>query len=59
MYALCMSYNYRSVSIPEELVEKARKLIIEQRLGYRSVSEFIIDALRRRIEELEKKEVNA
>lgn len=52
-----MSLQYRSVSIPSELIEKARKLIIEQRLGYRSVSEFIIDALRRRIEELERNEV--
>lgn len=44
--------NYRTVRIPEELVETITKLIKDQReLGYRSHSEFIIDAIRRRVEE--------
>jgi metal-responsive CopG/Arc/MetJ family transcriptional regulator len=47
--------NYRTVRIPEELVNSILK-IIEQRkeLGYRSHSEFIIDAIRRRVEKLVK-----
>ena len=44
--------NYRTVRVPEELVETITKLIKDQReLGYRSHSEFIIDAIRRRVEE--------
>ena len=45
--------NYRTVRVPEELVETVLKLIKEKKeLGYRSHSEFIIDAVRRRVEEL-------
>ncbi|KKK88296.1 hypothetical protein LCGC14_2744600 [marine sediment metagenome] len=45
--------NYRTVRVPEELVETVLNLIKEQKeLGYRSHSEFIIDAIRRRVEEL-------
>ncbi|MEE9378882.1 MAG: ribbon-helix-helix domain-containing protein [Candidatus Lokiarchaeia archaeon] len=45
--------NYRTVRIPEELVEAVLKLIKKQKeLGYRSHSEFIIEAVRRRVEEL-------
>ncbi|GAG21007.1 unnamed protein product [marine sediment metagenome] len=45
--------NYRTVRIPEELVETVLKLIKKQNeLGYRSHSEFIIDAVRRRVEDL-------
>ncbi|MFO8018092.1 MAG: ribbon-helix-helix domain-containing protein [Promethearchaeia archaeon] len=43
--------NYRTVRIPEDLVESILKIIEEQKeLGYRSHSEFIIDAVRRRVE---------
>ena len=59
MYALCMSYNYRSIKIPEELVLKVEELLRSSGLGYRSVSEFVIDAVRRRVEELQAKEVEA
>ncbi len=45
--------NYRTVRIPEDLVETVLKIIDERKeLGYRSHSEFIIDAIRRRVEEL-------
>ncbi|MEE9378887.1 MAG: ribbon-helix-helix domain-containing protein [Candidatus Lokiarchaeia archaeon] len=45
--------NYRTVRLPEELVETVLDLIKEQKeLGYRSHSEFIIDAVRRRVEKL-------
>jgi len=45
--------NYRTVRIPGELVETVLNLIKKKKeLGYRSHSEFIIDAVRRRVEEL-------
>ena len=45
--------NYRSVSIHEELVKRVKQLIC--RLGtYRSVTEFISEAVRLRLEALEK-----
>jgi Arc/MetJ-type ribon-helix-helix transcriptional regulator len=45
--------NYRSVSIHEELVKRVKQLI--RRLGtYRSVTEFITEAVRLRLETLEK-----
>ena len=45
--------NYRSVSIHEELVKRVKQLI--RRLGtYRSVTEFISEAVRLRLEALEK-----
>ncbi len=47
--------EYRTVRVPEELVKTIIKFINEYReLGYRSHSEFIIEATRRRIEELMK-----
>lgn len=51
--------NYRTVRVPEELVETVLNLIKEQKeLGYRSHSEFIIEAVRRRVEELLKNNIN-
>ncbi|MGV9200578.1 MAG: ribbon-helix-helix domain-containing protein [Promethearchaeia archaeon] len=48
---------YRTVKIPEDLVESVLKIIEERKeLGYRSHSEFIIDAIRRRVEHLLNKE---
>ncbi|TXT61280.1 MAG: hypothetical protein BAJALOKI2v1_40074 [Promethearchaeota archaeon] len=45
--------KYRTIRIPESLV-KSVEVIIEKRqdLGYRSRSEFVIDAIRRRVETL-------
>jgi Arc/MetJ-type ribon-helix-helix transcriptional regulator len=48
------SGNYRSVSINDELVEHIRQLIDKLRT-YRSVAEFVSEAVRLRIESLEKK----
>lgn len=46
-----MTNNYRTVRVPEDLVEAILRIIEEQKeLGYRSHSEFIIDAVRRRVE---------
>jgi len=49
--------GYKSISIPEDLVKEIERIINKhRRLGYRTVAEFITDAIRRRIEELEKEE---
>ncbi|MFX1375328.1 MAG: hypothetical protein ACFFA0_05915 [Promethearchaeota archaeon] len=47
--------DYRTVQLPNDLVEDIIKEIREnKKLGYRSHSEFIIDATRRRLEEVRK-----
>lgn len=44
---------YRSIRVPEELVQTVKKIIKEKKeLGYRSPSGFIFDAVRRRVEKL-------
>ncbi len=50
--------GYRTVRIPARLVETVVKIIKTQKeLGYRSHSEFIIEATRRRVEKfIERKE---
>jgi len=51
--------HYRGLTIPESLVEKIETLIKERKdLGYVSVSEFVKEALRRRIEEIESSNIN-
>ena len=51
--------NYRTVRVPEELVESVINIINENKeLGYRSHSEFIIDAIRRRVENFIKNNKN-
>ena len=48
--------HYRGLTIPESLIEKVESLIEEKKeLGYVSVSEFVKEAIRRRIEEIESK----
>jgi Arc/MetJ-type ribon-helix-helix transcriptional regulator len=45
--------NYRGVSLRDELVERVKRLI--RRLGtYHSVAEFVSEAVRLRVETLEK-----
>lgn len=48
-----MTHAYRAVKIPEELFRRAEKIVESSGLGYRTVSEFVIEAIRRRVEELE------
>jgi Arc/MetJ-type ribon-helix-helix transcriptional regulator len=46
-------YNYKSVSLNDELIERIKQLI--KQIGtYHSVSEFVSEAVRLRIESLEK-----
>mgnify|MGYP001770686046 CR=1 FL=1 len=44
--------DYTTIQIPRELVEMIDKIIEERKGGYRSRTEFVADAVRRRIEEL-------
>jgi len=47
--------NYKGVSLPEDLVERVKQLI--EKLGtYRTVAEFVKEAVRLRIEALEKQQ---
>jgi len=49
-----MTY-YRNVKLPNELVEEIKKIINNHKeLGYRSHSEFIMEATRRRLEDIKK-----
>lgn len=44
---------YRNVKLPDNLVEEIRRIINNHKeLGYRSHSEFVIDATRRRLEKV-------
>ena len=45
--------RYRNVAIPEELYERCEEIVKSGILGYSSVSEFIRDAVRRRLEEIQ------
>jgi len=48
-------HNYRGVSLPENLVKRVKKLI--EKLGtYRTIAEFVKEAVRLRIEALEKQQ---
>jgi len=47
--------KYRSVKIPEDVIENILKIIKEHKeLGYRTHSEFVNEAVRRRLEEIKK-----
>lgn len=48
--------GYRSVSIPEDLLERVQKIVMDKKYGYRSMAEFVVEAIRKRIEEIEKME---
>jgi Arc/MetJ-type ribon-helix-helix transcriptional regulator len=46
--------NYRGVSLPDELVERVEQLI-EKLRTYRTIAEFVSEAVRLRLEALEKR----
>jgi len=49
--------GYKSVSLPEHLEEMVRDFIENHReLGYRSVAEFVSEAIRLRLEDLKESE---
>ena len=45
--------EYTNIKVPKELAKKVKP--IAKKLGYRSVTEFSLDAIRRRVEQLEEK----
>ena len=49
-----MARKYRTVGIPEELFKECEAVVKSGKLGYSSVSEFVKDAVRRRLEEIKK-----
>ena len=52
--------KYRPVHIPNDLIEDILKMIREHtEFGYRTHSEFVIDASRRRLEELKQLILNS
>lgn len=48
--------NYTTVSIPNYLAERIRR--VHTKAGYQSMSEFVRDAARRRLEEIEGGEID-
>jgi len=49
--------NYSVVSVPKSVMNKVKQLLEEEQItGYRNPTEFVLDAIRRRIEEIEKKQ---
>lgn len=47
-----MDKTYRTVKIPGVLIEAIERFLKTGNLGYRTSSEFVIEAVRRRLEEL-------
>jgi len=47
---------YTNVGIPRDLMEQVEQIISTSRLGYRTRSEFIIEAVREKIEKTAKKQ---
>jgi len=47
--------DYTTVAIPKEMVERIDRIVADQKLAYVSSGEFVRDAVRRRLEELEEK----
>lgn len=46
--------RWRTVQLPEELLRRVDEIVSHPEFGYTSRSEFIKDAVRRRLEELER-----
>ncbi len=44
--------RYVYIAIPQELAEKIDEVINSERFGYRSRGEFVVEAVRKRLEEL-------
>ena len=53
---ISMRKQYRGVQIPESLAQKVDRFVKGEAYGYRTFAEFVIDAVRRSVEELEREE---
>jgi len=47
-----MAKKYRTVGLPEELYKECEAIVKSEKLSYSSISEFVKDAVRRRLEEI-------
>jgi len=45
--------SYRRVSLPSELIEKIEDMVKSGKYGYKSIAEFVKEACRKRLEELQ------
>jgi len=46
-----MPTQYTTVKLPAELAKAIQELIKRKKLGYRSTSEFVVETVRKRVEE--------
>ncbi len=54
----CMPQKgYRSITLPDELIERVDKAIQAKKLGYVSATDFIRESIRMRLDSLEKEKV--
>jgi hypothetical protein len=44
--------RYKAISVPEELTTRIEEVLKAGKHGYRTRSEFVVDAIRRRLEDL-------
>jgi Arc/MetJ-type ribon-helix-helix transcriptional regulator len=49
--------NVTKISFPKDFAHRIKRLIEKDVLPYRSVSEFVLDSSRRRVEELEDRKI--
>lgn len=50
---------YDTIKMPHELILRIEKLVSSSEMGYRNRSEFIIEAVREKIQQIAKMEVQA
>jgi len=51
--------NYDVVSVPKNVMNKVKEILKTEKVtGYRNPTEFVLDCIRRRLEEIEKRERN-
>lgn len=48
-----MSQKYRTVSLPETLIKKIQECVNSGEHGYRNIPDFVTDAVRKRLRELD------
>lgn len=51
--------KYKTIQLPTDLVELIDEIVAKHKFAYRSRAEFVVEAIRRKIEEIPKKEVAA
>ncbi len=49
-----MKVMYTNIGVPRELMEKVEQIVSTSKLGYRTRSEFIIEAVREKVQQIAK-----